>query len=80
MADTWIGDAISRPGAFTKKAKTAGESVPAYAADKADAPGRLGKQARLAQTLEGMHHKDPKRARAASMAHHLSAKLTKGID
>ena len=47
----WIQKAIKRPGAFTAKAKAAGKSVAAFAKSKAGAPGRLGKQARLAQTL-----------------------------
>jgi hypothetical protein len=47
----WIQKAIKRPGAFTAKAKAAGKSVAAFAKEKAGAPGRLGKQARLAQTL-----------------------------
>jgi len=38
-------------GAFTAKAKAAGKSVAAFAKEKAGASGRLGKQARLAQTL-----------------------------
>ena len=51
----WIQKAIKRPGAFTAKAKAAGKSVAAFAKQKAGAPGRLGKQARLAQTLRKMH-------------------------
>ena len=47
----WIKDAIKHPGAFTAKAKAAGKSVAAFAKEKAGASGRLGKQARLAQTL-----------------------------
>ena len=31
MAKDWIKGAIKRPGAFTKKAKAAGMSVPQYA-------------------------------------------------
>jgi hypothetical protein len=50
----WIQKAIKRPGAFTAKAKAAGKSVAAFAKEKASAPGRLGKQARLAQTLGKM--------------------------
>ena len=47
----WIQKAIKHPGAFTAKAKAAGKSVASYAKAKASAPGKLGKQARLAQTL-----------------------------
>lgn len=50
----WIAGAIEHPGSFTRKAKAAGKSVGEYAAEKAHAPGVLGKQARLAQTLRGM--------------------------
>ena len=56
----WIkGATANAHGQFAAKAKKAGESTAAFAAEKADAPGKLGKQARLAQTLMGMHHKSP---------------------
>ena len=48
----WIAGAIKRPGALTRKAKAAGMTVQAYARAKRKAPGRLGKQARLAITLK----------------------------
>lgn len=51
----WIQKAIKKPGAFTAKAKAAGKSVAAYAKEKAAAPGKLGKQARLAQTLRKLN-------------------------
>ncbi len=51
----WIKGADLKKGAFTKKADAAGKSVPEFAAEKKDAPGTLGKQARLAQTFEGMN-------------------------
>jgi hypothetical protein len=51
----WIKGAIKRPGAFTAKAKAAGESVAAYAKDVtkkgSKASARTKKQAVLAQTL-----------------------------
>ena len=50
----WIKGAVKHPGAFTAKAKAAGKSVAEYAAEKSDAPGTLGKQARLAQTFGKM--------------------------
>lgn len=53
----WIQKADIKEGAFTAKANAAGKSVAEYAAEKADAPGRLGKQARLAQTFEKMNRK-----------------------
>lgn len=48
----WIQSAIKRPGAFTRKAKAAGMTVQAYARKMRHAPGRTGKQARLALTLK----------------------------
>jgi len=50
MAD-FIKSAIKRPGAFRAKAKAAGMSTSAYAQKEKGAPGRLGRQARLAVTL-----------------------------
>jgi len=47
----WISKAITRPGAFTRKAKAAGMTVQAYARKMRGAAGRTGKQARLALTL-----------------------------
>jgi hypothetical protein len=53
----WIAGAIEKPGSFAAKAKRAGMSTAAYAKAKEDAPGRLGKQARLAQTLGKLRKK-----------------------
>jgi len=50
----WIQKAIKRPGALTMKAKAAGMSTMAFARRHRKAPGRLGKQARLALTLGGL--------------------------
>lgn len=47
----WIQGAIKRPGSFAAKAKRAGMSTMEYARKKKNAPGRLGRQARLALTL-----------------------------
>lgn len=55
----WIQKANLDEGSFTSKAKAAGKSVQEYAAEKAHAPGRLGKQARLAQTFKKMAKKSP---------------------
>lgn len=55
---SWIKGAVKHPGAFTKKAEAAGKSVAEYAAEKKDAPGTLGKQARLAQTFRKMAAKN----------------------
>lgn len=55
----WVKQAVpkSRKGVFKAKAEAAGRTTAEYAAEKKDAPGALGKEARLAQTLMGMGHK-----------------------
>lgn len=53
----WVQKADIKKGAFTKKADAAGKSVQEYASEKADAPGTLGKEARLAKTFEGFARK-----------------------
>jgi len=54
----WIKEAITRPGAFTKKAKKAGMSTSAYARKVSKkgskASTRTKRQASLAKTLKGM--------------------------
>lgn len=56
MAKGWIkGATANAHGQFAAKAKGAGKSTKEFAAEKADAPGKLGKQARLAETLMSMH-------------------------
>lgn len=50
----WIQKADIKEGAFTKKADAAGESVHGYAEKEKGAPGRTGKQARLALTFSKM--------------------------
>jgi hypothetical protein len=52
----WIKKAIKRPGALKAKAKRAGMSTMAFARKHKNAPGRLGRQARLALTLSKMRH------------------------
>jgi hypothetical protein len=44
-------------GQFRGAAERAGKSTAEYAREKAHAPGRLGKEARLASTLMSFHHK-----------------------
>lgn len=51
----FIQGAIKHPGAFSAKAKAAGESTHAYAEQERHAAGTLGEEARLALTLERMH-------------------------
>lgn len=59
----WIKDATSNShGQFRKKAEAAGMSTLAYAHKEANAPGKLGKQARLAETLIGEGRKRKKSA------------------
>jgi len=53
--DKWIQKAIKHPGAFSAKAKKAGMSTAAFAAKHKHDSGKLGKQARLAQTLSKLH-------------------------
>jgi hypothetical protein len=59
----WMSGAVpeDRKGVFTAKAKAAGESVHEFAEAKKHAPGKLGKEARLAETFEheaGHHRKE----------------------
>jgi hypothetical protein len=58
----WIQGATENAhGQFAAKAKAAGETTRQFAKEKEHAPGTLGKQARLASTLMGMHHGGEKR-------------------
>jgi len=45
-------------GLFGRRAAAAGESTPEFAAEKYDAPGDLGKEARFAYVAEHGHGKD----------------------
>lgn len=54
MAEKWIQKAISKPGSFTKQAKSAGKSVSEFAQEKKHAGGVTGKRARLAIVLKGL--------------------------
>ena len=57
-AKDWIQGAVKRPGAFTRKAKAAGQSVQQFAKTVDDNPSkystRTKKQANLAQTFASM--------------------------
>merc|ERR1712072_1431885 len=61
-AKDWIQGAVKRPGAFTRKAKAAGQSVQGFAKTVDDNPGkystRTKKQANLAQTFASMKKED----------------------
>ena len=56
----WIQGAVQKPGSFTAAAKRARKTVAEYAEEKAEAPGKLGKRARLAQTLRKIAKKKKK--------------------
>ena len=52
----WIAGATSKnKGSFRAAAKKHGESTHEYAEKEKDASGKVGKRARLALTLMGMH-------------------------
>lgn len=54
----WIKDAVGEnKGVFSKKAAKAGKTTSQFAKEKASAPGKLGKEARLAQTLSKLRKK-----------------------
>ncbi len=58
----WIQGAVKRPGAFTRKAKAAGQTVQQFAKTVDDNPGkystRTKRQANLAQTFASMKKED----------------------
>lgn len=58
MGKNWISGAIKHPGALHKELGVpAGKKIPAGKLERAEsAPGKLGKRARLAETLKKMHH------------------------
>ncbi len=60
----WIKKAVSKhPGAFKAKAEAAGKTTREFASEHAGDSGTLGKEARLAKTLMGMHGGGKKRLR-----------------
>ena len=75
MAKKWIAGATKGAhGQFRKKAEEAGESTREFAEEKKDAPGKLGKEARLASTLMAMHH-DKKKSRREALYTHPRSKV-----
>jgi len=56
MAEKWIQKAIKKPGALHKElGGPAGKKIPsAKLAAAAKKPGKIGKRARLAETLKGL--------------------------
>ena len=71
MAKKWIQGAIKHPGALHEELGVPkGEKIPAKKLEKAaHAGGKLGQRARLAETLEGMHHSGSKKAGHADRGH-----------
>ena len=60
----WVQKATANShGQFRRKAEAAGESTRQFAKEHEGSPGRLGKQARLAETLMGMSHKKKHKSR-----------------
>jgi hypothetical protein len=59
MSKNWIAGAIKKPGALHKEMGVPkGKKIPEKKLEKAaHAKGKLGKRARLAETLKAMHHK-----------------------
>lgn len=58
MAKQWIAKADENAhGQFRAKAKKAGMSTRMFAQKEKNAPGKTGKQARLASTLMGLNKK-----------------------
>jgi hypothetical protein len=55
----WIQGAIKpeNKGKFKAKAEAAGKTTREFSEEKSSAPGKIGRQARLAETLMGMHKK-----------------------
>lgn len=53
----WIAGAIKNPGSFSAKAKKSGKSTAEYAKEESGSSGKVGKQARLAETLMGLNKK-----------------------
>ncbi len=60
----WVKKAVPKEnrGKFREKAERAGMSTAEYAKKEEHAPGTLGKEARLAETLMGLPHKSRKKS------------------
>lgn len=53
----WIEHSGMNKGALTKKANSAGMGVQSFAKKNDSAPGKLGKESRLAETLSSLRRK-----------------------
>ncbi len=61
MKKKWIKEATENAhGQFKAKAEKAGKTTKEFATEHEHDSGKTGKQARLAETLMGMHHKKNK--------------------
>ena len=71
MAGHWIDKAIRHPGALHKELGVPkGQKIPQKKLTKAaDAGGKLGERARLAETLEHMHHDGGDHGSGQSLPH-----------
>jgi len=68
MAKHWIGGATKNShGQFRAKAEKAGESTRLFAKKHEHDSGKIGKQARLAETLMGMSHGGKKKSRKQAL-------------
>lgn len=67
MAKKWIQKATANAhGQFRRKAEAAGKTTREFASEHSGDSGTLGKQARLAETLMGMHHSKSREDRKKS--------------
>jgi hypothetical protein len=63
----WIKGAIKHPGAMTEAAKREGVSNSEYIKEHEHDSGKAGERAKLAKTLEGMHHEHSSKKLRKSM-------------
>jgi hypothetical protein len=72
MAKNWIAGAIKHPGALHRQLGVKqGEKIPAAKLAKAaKAGGTLGRRARLAETLKGLHHGGDKKVGRSVLGKH----------
>ncbi len=61
----WAKEAVpeNRKGVFREKAEKAGKSTSEFAKEHRDSPGKLGKEARLAETFSKMRKHGKKKTR-----------------
>lgn len=78
-AKNWIAGAVKNPGALHRQLGVkAGHKIPAGTLKRAaDKGGVLGRRARLAETLKGLHHKDMAMKKTAKKAMPSAMKMCK---